>query len=323
LIYINDGKNEMQTAFKNSELRNYLFLFLGLFAIYAFLSFMTPASEATARYGLTYAQLNLVRISYLVPNLLIWLLAGMAVVRLHKYTKLVKGSPESKSFDQIAEGLLLLFLALIIPPFLSLLTAYDPGDQVIQKLVTIFRNYITIILYITSFWQLRQGSRALNQTIGLTTAAYDGARKAVYGLVAILGTAYIYTIYQNQFRTESADPLIRSTYFLPDWLILASIIAPYIMIWLLGLLAIVNFREFSKTVTGVVYKKAFNNTANGLIAIISLSVSLQFLSQLAGFFGRARLSVILGIIYIILLVMAIGYFFIARGVRALTAIEEY
>jgi hypothetical protein len=303
------------------SMRKYLVLITLVWLAYAILTFLTPSAEAITRFGLTYTQFEIIRVTFLVPSLLIWLSAGYALIRFCNYSKLVHDSPESKGFSQIAEGVLLLLLALIIPTFVSLLSAFNPDTLGVEKLVTIFRNYITIILYLTSFWQLRQGSKNLNLTIN-PRGLNANLRQYVVWFVILLGIAYAAAIFQNEFRTHSNDPLIRSTYFLPDWLIITTIVIPYVFIWLWGLLAIVNFREYSKSVQGTVYRKAFSNTSNGLIAIIGLSIGVQFLSQLAGFLGRSNLSIILGIIYLLLLIMTVGYFSIARGMRELAAIEE-
>ncbi len=311
--------------FSGSAQRNTFFFLFVVWVIYVVLTFMAPADEAIVRYGLTYAQLNLIRATFLIPYLFIWLMAGYAFNRFYAYSKMIKDSPESQSFKRITEGVLLLMLVIIVPPLISLLSAYNPGDMQTEKLVRIFSNYITIIFYLGSFWQLRQGSKHLMEIFASKTQDQKDLfshRKYVFLFMILLSAGYVYMIFYNQFRTNSADPLIRSTYFLPDPLILLTIVVPYILIWLWGILAIVNLKKHAKNVEGIVYKKAFSNTANGLVAIIGLSISLQFLSQMASFIGKARISVILGIIYILLLVIAIGYFFIARGVRALTAIEE-
>jgi hypothetical protein len=313
----------MKSLFNHKNvLRSVMVALTICWAIYAVLTFQTPANQAIGRYGLTYSQFSVIRVTFLVPYLFIWLTAGYAVARFHKYAQLLKGEPEGPSFGQITEGLLLLLMALIVPAFINLWAAFDPGDPDTQKLFTIFRNYINIILYLASFWLLYQGSKTIKAAIGTSQRANSSLRKYVHWFVGILGVAYIYSIYHNEFRTMSQDPQINSTYHLPDALILLTIVAPYILIWLWGLVSIVNYKEFSKNVEGVVYKKAFSNTSNGLVFIISLSISLQFLSQLPGFFGHSSLSIILGIVYLILLLMALGYYFIARGVRALTAIEE-
>jgi hypothetical protein len=288
--------------------------------IYVVLTVAAPAAEATGRYGLSLAQLNLLRATFLVPYLFIWLTALMTVVRFQHYAHQVSGSPEGAGFKKLAQGLGLLFLTLILPAFLNLFSTYFPDSLEVQKLTTIVTNYVTVILYLWAFWQLFRASQELNTAA--TTPAPKRLKPAVIGTVAVLVLLYSWAVFHNDFRTVSVDPLVRPTYFLPDWLIIFTVMIPYIVVWLWGSLTIANIRHFARHVPGVVYRPAFLSVARGLTGIIGLLIVLQFLSQGAALFSQAKLSTILAVIYLLLIIIAVPYLFLARGGRQLSAIED-
>jgi hypothetical protein len=305
---------------KRSAEKYYYFAIIGLWIIYALATFMAPAAVQTSgRYGLSTGELSVLRITVVLPFLFIWLSGVYAVLRFSRYLKYVSNSNESEGFGNIIYGLWLLLIVIIVPSFIGLITTYNPDSYEIQKTITIIRNYFNIVLYLSAFWFILKASRQL-------TGIAEINRSKKWKLIGVIGLGisilYVFLVFSNDYRGFSADSLIRPTYYLPDILIALTIILPYIVTWVLGLMAIYNIYFFSKHVSGVVYRKAFSWVAYGLGSITGLSIFLQFLSQSSAYFGRAGLSIILLIVYLLLIAIAIGYLCIAKGAKALTTIEE-
>lgn len=138
-----------------------------------------------------------------------------------------------------------------------------------------------------------------------------------------LTSAYVWAVFHNSHRTITENPLlVRPTYFLEDWLIVLTIVIPYLITWTVGGLAILNIRSFAMDVPGKIYRRSFNNITYGLLTIILLGIGLQLLTQAATVFADSSLKVILLLVYLIILIMAAGYLYLARGARQLTDIEE-
>jgi hypothetical protein len=140
--------------------------------------------------------------------------------------------------------------------------------------------------------------------------------------IGALALIYAWAIFHNQFRTFSSDPLIKPTYFLHDWLIVATVLLPYLIIWLWGTWAVIEAYAFARQVPGVIYQKAFLSVTRGLTVTVLFLIGLQFLSQSTTVFGHAGLKTVLALVYLLLLALATGYVFLARGARQLTSIEE-
>jgi hypothetical protein len=307
---------------KKFGLPRYVLTVAVLWVLYAVLNVMAPASPAISRYGITITQGNLLRATVLLPLLVIWLAALFAVVRFRYYTGLLRGSSDATAFKYLAQGLIMLFLVIVLPSFVSLVASYSPASLAMQKASVIIRNYLNVILYLLAFWYMWQGSRNLNKTVEVPLKRYKRDQTAVIALLAVLVIIYIWAIFNNQFRTISNDPLVRPTYYLSDWLIILTVFIPYVIAWFWGSLAIVNIRTFAQQVPGIFYRKAFTWVARGLIVIVALSICLQFLSQSASVFSHATLKLILLIVYLLLLAIASGYLLLAKGARDLAVIEE-
>jgi hypothetical protein len=257
-----------------------------------------------------------------VPYLFIWIAALFSVIQYKKYVSLISKSSEAVGFNYIVKGLMMLFVQLIISPFIGLPSSYNPDSLVIQKTVTIFRNDLTIILYLSAFYFFWRASKVFINTLINKDVKDKILYKIIPLLVVPLGAALIWFILHNDFRTFSSHPDIRPTYFLSDASIFITIVIPYIIIWLLGFITLFNLRLLNKNVEGIIYKKSFNAVSIGLAIIIGLTISLQFLTQATTYFKDAGLGVIILLVYLILFCIAAAYIYFALGAKYLTKIEK-
>ncbi len=303
-------------------LRRYLLVIAVLWIVYVVLSLFAPATQAINQYRINLTQINLLRVSILIPILVIWLAAFFAFIRFRYYTVQIANSAEAEGFKKIAKGFGMLLLVVMIPGYVGLIANYYPGVDMAEKVVTIIRTYIGIIFYLLAFWYFVQGSKQLVRTLKLEGQKARLPYRLVIPFMVVLCLAYAWAIFHNEFRTVSSDPTIKPTYFLPDWLITSTIFIPYLLIWLWGCRTVVNMRTYAKLVPGVIYRKTFSAIANGLTFIIILLIITQFLSQSSSVFGNASLKVVLAILYVLILAIAAGYVFLARGARELSKIEE-
>src|SRR5262245_41379692 len=88
-------------------MRKQLFVLLTVWIIYAVLALNSP-DGAGNRYGVSNAQINLIRVSVIVPYFFIWFASLYAAVRFQYYGKLLETSPESEGFNKISRGLWML-----------------------------------------------------------------------------------------------------------------------------------------------------------------------------------------------------------------------
>ncbi len=304
------------------KISGYMLALIGFWIVITALNVTAPASQSLAKYGITTAQGNMIRATVLVPSLFIWVACLYAVLRFYRYTSFLRGSAEGTGFQKIALGLQLLFWGLVLPNVINLITAYNPDIPEVLRATTILRNYVTLFFYFTASWNIYLGIKMLSRTVKLDEKLKHLGYRAMVVFMTALTTCYVWAIFHNDSRYISQNPLAAATYYLPDWLIVLTMLIPYLITWTIGCLALIYLRGFARSVEGTVYRKAFGSVMYGIMVIVLLSMGLQLLVQGATALGNASLKVILLLVYLIILILGFGYLLLAKGARELTAIEE-
>lgn len=300
-----------------------LYVWLGLLIIwagYSYLTFQTPSGQAITKYQISLYQITLLKFSIIVPVSFIWAAILYSSLKLYSYSETIITSVDGQGFRLIAHGIFFFLIASIVSSFISLAAQFYPNNLELVKNVTILNNYVMVAFSFVSFYFIWLGSKKLIKMINAEKKAKKQSI-TIWVTVIILSIPYIYLVLQNPLRSVSTNPHINSTYNLPDILIFSTIVLPYILCWLLGLLALINMSVFGRETKGIFYKNALKKFYNGFWIIIILAIALQYLTQFSLFFSNATLSIILFIIYIILLVDIVGFIFMAIGANNLSKIE--
>jgi hypothetical protein len=187
--------------------------------------------------------------------------------------------------------------------------------------LTILRNYATLLMYLTAIWLINKGSQEL---LNVTKRRKDANRfgGAFTMLTSFLAVLYTYLIFQNPNRQVPAGKALRATYYLPDWLILTTIILPYLYMWMLGFQAVLNLYIYMRSVKGVLYKQMLGNLAKGIGGIILILIILQLLVNFASLFTSFSLGPLLLVVYLLVAGIGAGYMYVAAGAKRLQKIEE-
>lgn len=300
-----------------------LFLvFISLLALYLILTFVIPPNpETLGRYGITAIQARLLRLAIAVPFALIWCTAFYSYVRLKEYAYLIDNSRDGKAFIRIANGLGILAVGQALQSvFSSLLNYRAHVSPEFLPTAVILRHYAAIIISLVAFWIVYSGARALKNGIkgGLS------ARKLLFvqfGLLLLVIT-YAYVVFANPARNQALSSSSPAIYYLPDWLIILSIILPYAYVWYMGLLSALSINTYRDHVNGIIYKRSFKQLAYGIGIVISGSILLQYLTAVGNLLTDWGLAQLLSIVYLLLITIATGYILIASGARKLQKIEE-
>ena len=121
---------------------------------------------------------------------------------------------------------------------------------------------------------------------------------------------------------NAVEDLNPNPYRLPLWLILLTIIIPYLYSWMMGLFAVFEISQYRRVVRGVIYKDGLRLIATGTTCAIIASVALQYLTSSSPYLRLINLNSRLVISYVILITFAIGFILIAIGASKLKKIEE-
>jgi hypothetical protein len=299
-------------------------MFLGMaIVLYAGIVFSTPTDpETLQRYSMTTVQARLINVSILLPFAIIWFLAFYGYIAFRDYARLIRKSHEGRAFAHIATGLAILATGLPLVTILSALTRLISQDRAdFIPATTVLNHYANIAVTMFAFWYIHKGAHKL---LRITKGQpYGRDWSLLLGSFVILALTYIYLVLTNPARNTNTPSFSgQSIFYLPDWLIVATIILPYMYIWYIGLVSGFYINFYQKKVGGVIYKEAFRYLALGLIAVILSSILRQYITATSNLLADLRLAPLLVLVYSLLIAIATGFVLIAIGARKLKHIEE-
>lgn len=286
--------------------------------LYATLTLFGP--KAPNKYDLSDGELILIRLTVIVPIVLIWIAAFYGAVRFKAYAESIKSRPDGKALTGVADAIMILAIGLVVTSLLGTLRQFAINNDY-EVIYSIVRNYVAVAFPLIAFYKLFTASRGL---VKLTDKPSGTSNDSALAFLATAGVSIAYTamLLQYPYRNDTPDPQTYCSYFLPDALIVLTIIVPYVLSWFLGILAAVNIAAYSRHAKGLIYKKALSNLVKGIVAVTIFSVFLQLLDSVADSVASLSLAKILALVYVIIIGWAVGYLLIASGAKKLTKIEE-
>lgn len=298
---------------RNSRL---LIFFVLLVVAYALISLGAPPNpEALDRYDITATQARLLNLSFVVPLIATWAVAYYGYIHFRDYARRVRSTREGPAFDEIETGAMILVFTLPVQGIINAATnnfiVNHPGSQ---PSLTILRNYIYMLLFVSAFIIIARGCARLLLTLKKIPHKRQPAWLTL--VIVLLSSAYIALIINKDVTTED------NNYFLPIWLIITTIAVPYLFAWSRMIQALYDLYLYLTLVKGSIYKAALRAVVIGIGAVTVLNILIQLLAVTATKLTRLDLTPIIIIIYLLVFCYAIGFGLMARGSQKLTKIEE-
>lgn len=281
--------------------------------------FLPTDPTVLARYNLSTSDARLINLSVSIPLVAIWATAFFGFTRFKTYAQKVKASAEGDSYNQLADGLMILAFSLPINSLLSNLSNYLAiHHKNTLPTTTILRSYITLGFSIIVFLMLSRGAKNLAATIKSTSRARLLLVRYNDILLIILSSVFSWLIISRSLSQANGKVI----YYLSDWQIILTLAIPYLFAWHQGVLAASRIYLYKKKVKGKIYKSAFDGLAKGIGVVVLVSVLIQLITMVSVRLTRLHLTPILLIIYLLLILYAIGFGMVARGAAKLKKIEE-
>ncbi|HVX56721.1 MAG TPA: hypothetical protein VHA37_03235 [Candidatus Saccharimonadales bacterium] len=303
-----------------SEMARALLHYTWLAVFYVLLTFWLPANSATRQaYHFSALQYHVVAFAVALPSLAVWLAAFIGYAKLRLYARSVRKTPEGIYFDQLAAGCTWLAWSLpistIIPTILNAIADKHAG---FHGAAIIISNYVSLIMPLIAFSVIAGGSRGLlgNVRVKLTLV---NARLIIAGFL-LMGVLYCFLTFRhfNLGSLGSSD----NPYFLPIWLMVITVTAPYLYAWFMGILATFELILFRRHVRGVLYKQPLGLLVGGLMAVILSSVALQYIASVDPRVGHLVLDYKLALTLVFRVIGGAGFVLLAVGAGRLQKIEE-
>jgi hypothetical protein len=254
-----------------------------------------------------------------LPITLIWFAAFYAFHRLQRYTASIVNTKEEEVFQKLTSGFQWLAWGLVVPTIISLITesiaAKHPG---FESTSIISANYLNVIFSVVAFSYIADSAHKLFTQANIKTP--DVAFRTLLFFFVTLGTLYCFFTFRHldlQHLSSNNNP-----YYIPVWLLIFTIIVPYLYTWLLGILSAYQFALFSKQVKGIIYRRALQFVSGGVAIVILDSIGIQYLHTVIPRSGHLALNIILLASYFIYFCIVLGFILISLGVNKLKKIED-
>jgi hypothetical protein len=298
--------------------RIYLSIFASLLVLYAAVVLFSPADPAVLhKYHLTVDAARWLNLTVVIPIITIWIAAFYGYTALKRYAASVSRSTEGVPFNELANGLLILVMSLPLVASASAILAYiaqrDPG---FMPAGTIIRNYLNVASAVMAFYFIGKGAEALGKLVKRKTTSVDNRTWTISFIV--VSSLFSWLVMSHRPAGSGSE----SIYYLPDWLVILTIVIPYLYVWYRGTIAAYCIYFYQKNVKGQLYRRALSFCSAGIAMVIATSVFIQLLTVFTAQLNRLNLTPILLIIYVLICAYAIGYTLIAKGAKKLKTFEE-
>jgi len=297
------------------QLRSKLFYsYLFFLIIYSgFTLLPAPSKIILTQYHLSATGLRLIDVTIIVLLAVIWYAGFYGYGKLRQYAQLIGKDRDGKHVVMLTRGIFLMVMWLPINSTVSAILNYIAHRHLgFVPAAAIIENYVNLVLPLAGVILISLGARGLSEIV---------KQRPTYRAISILAAVLIYTglVY---YRLVATTAHRSSIYHMSIWLILLTLVAPYIYMWFMGLLATYEILNYRLKVAGIVYRKSWGMLAFGIGWLVVTSIGVQYLTTLSARLMHLSIYWILVIVYSLLLVYSVGFVLIALGARKLQKIEE-
>jgi hypothetical protein len=298
-------------------------LYVLLIVVYIAQTLTTAVNPSVlTKYRIDTTQVRLLSLTIALPYIVIWFIGLVGYLRLQNYGELIgRREKDGMAFTMIAHGVLGLGLWLPLSTIATALSSqyYLSHPSATANLVR-FNNYFNLIIVFVGIWFIYKGSEKL-LTVIKKQKTFVMSPPFMYAYLICAGI-YVYLTFLDPARQFPTHTVAVASYYEPDWLLLLTLVIPRLIYGFLGVVAVYNIHLYNSKVQGSLYKQALKHLTQGLIAVIAITMVLRCLASLTTTLEKFGLQLLLAIIYILLVLIAVGYILIARGAKQLQNLEE-
>jgi hypothetical protein len=281
---------------------------------YALSIILAPDPQALRTLNISRGTYREVVIFLLIPETIIWFATFYALTKVSEYTKHLKTAKEGRAFRFITYAIAVLAFGFIIPSIIStILGQITASHEGFRNAATIINQHIAMVVPVIAFTLLNTGAYLLLGFVNTRSRLRDTRIFSIFFIT--LSVLFAHTALHT--RNLGHNP-----YHLGVYALMFTLIVPYLFAWFEGLASAYNLNLYSKSVKGLLYKKALQQLALGISVTILGFIAIQFITSTLGARTSESLGFILVIIYALLAILLLGLGFIAFGAKKLKKIEE-
>jgi hypothetical protein len=298
------------------------YVFVAILATYIVLVLSLPVNKLVLKhYDISVTGLRFLELTYVLPLAAIWALAYYGYSKIHKYSLTIGKNKEGKQLNRIALGIgVLAFGSPINNIISSTLNSIGQAHIHLIPTFTIINNYLSVGVALASLILIGAGARGLAD---ITKARLSYRSIQIFSLIFIVvASVFCYLVFHKLPNSLSLGIVSKPNYYLPNWLLLFTLVIPYMFAWYTGGLAVLNVSAYNQKVKGLLYKASMLYVGIGIPLIIFSIILLQYLSFVAAKLATLKIVALLLIAYPLLIIISLGYICVAIGAKKLQKIEE-
>lgn len=305
-------------VWKYKKITGLFVLFSAIYLIQAV--FTEPDQAALDKYNISAAQAVLLGLTIAIPYVVIWFFALLGYVRLRFYTESIRHSEDGEAFTMISRGVAWLALWLPVSAVAGgLVSRHYTAHPEAAPLMVMLNNYLNLALLFPAFLLTYLGATKL---LGVVKRLHAALPPWLFLVFIAFAALYTFLVLHDPARQVPTDGVTVAAYYLPDWLIVTSFVIPRLIMWFLGIQAVYYVYLYSRKIKGSIYRQALSHLAQGIGGVVLATIVLRGVQSLSSPLSQANLAVLLIIIYLLLIVLSVGYVLIAKGARNLQRLED-
>jgi hypothetical protein len=287
-----------------------------LFCLVIFL----PASKIVmARYHLSSHQYHILLLTTQLPLIVMWFAAFYGYQKFREYAASITNTKEGSVFSGLANGFYWLAWGLALPPlFGAMFNAIANKYQDFYEASIILENYFYLLFPIIAYTVMSRSAQKLFTQNKARTSELSS--RLLLLLFVMLATFYCYLTFRYLDLKHLSST--NNPYYIPGWLLILTMIIPYLYAWIIGLIAAYEFGVYSRQVKGIIYKRALQNVAIGVVLVILGSIGYQYLHTVVPRTGHLSLNALLLGTYGFYACITFGFTIASYGVVRLKRIED-
>jgi hypothetical protein len=288
--------------------------------LYIGLIFVLPVNHATMQhYNLSALEYRIATAAIALPTIAVWFAAFWGYAKLREYSQAIAKTAEGPHFAKLGIGCIWLAWSLPLTSIVSsVLNGIGNRWQGFHPSAIIITNYVALIIPLIAFVIIGLAARDM---LGKSRLNLDiPTARLTMVLFLAGGLLYCFLVFRSLDLTSLGST--HNSYFLPAWLMIVSVIIPYLYAWCIGLLAAYEIMVFSVNTPGLLYRRALLYLVTGLVAVILSSIALQYINSVVPRNGELLLNYRLLLTLAVRVVSGIGFLTLAIGASRLKKIEE-
>ncbi len=267
-------------------------------------------SAAEYRIGVTALALSLIAV---------WFIAFWASNRLREYSHTIAETNEGKGFRRLSLGSVWLAWSLpVIATAALILNAISDRYPSFHATDVISITYVTLVLTLITFVLMGAAAREMAKAYKLT---FSPKHMGLIMLVFLTtGISFCYIVFSH--ISPQGLTSTRNLYFMPVWILIISVIIPFLYAWFIGLLAAYQIFLTGLKAKGLLYRQALFLMTAGILIVILCFIALQYIASVVPHSNEVILDYKLILTLIFRLLIGVGFIMLALGARKLKRIEE-